>query len=204
MSAALPAPPNGRRYPRRSVSSLSRNPLARESDRTEAALAVVLIGIWLLAFPVAAVVGSLAWAASSSAAAQQAKDRTEGTAALLLDAPPIPYSARGTPMTTPSPVEARWTAPDGSHRTGEISASPGLQAGDAVSIWLDRSGAVTDPPVNATGAAGRVVVLAVGGWLACGVALMSVFWTVRWRLDRDRQKAWAAEWERVGPSWTGL
>ena len=38
-----------------------------------------------------------------------------------------------------------------------------------------------------------------GGWLACGVALMSVFWTVRWRLDRDRQKAWAAEWERVGP-----
>ena len=136
MSAALPARPNGWRYPRRSVSSLWRNPLARESDRTEAALAVVLIGIWLLAFPVAAIVGSLAWAASSSAAAQQAKDRTEGTAALLLDAPPIPYSARGTPMTTPSPVEARWTAPDGSHRTGEISASPGLQAGDAVSIRI--------------------------------------------------------------------
>jgi len=56
------APRNERRTPRRFVFSSHGNPMARASDRTEAALVTLIVVIWVLCLPVAAAGGSKLWA----------------------------------------------------------------------------------------------------------------------------------------------
>ena len=56
------APHNERRTPRRFVFSVHGNPMARASDRTEAALVTLIVVTWVLCLPVAAAGGSKLWA----------------------------------------------------------------------------------------------------------------------------------------------
>src|SRR5664279_667444 len=53
-----PAPQHGRRTPRRFVFSVHGNSMARASDRTEAALIVLLVIFWVLCLPIAAADGT--------------------------------------------------------------------------------------------------------------------------------------------------
>ena len=41
---------------------------------------------------------------------------------------------------------ARWTAPDGQARSGQIPVSAGLAAGHTVGLWVDAAGWPTGPP----------------------------------------------------------
>ena len=116
---------------------------------------MILIGLWILAFPVAAIVGSMIWASGSATAASENADRTKVTAELLTDAPLPQLSSHGFPLNSPAAASATWVARNGTVQTGLIPVTTGQYAGDHVSIWLDRFGAVTEPPLNLTDAAAR-------------------------------------------------
>jgi len=188
--------------PRSMAVSVWGNPLARPSDRGQVAFAVLLIFLWVLAIPVAATAGSILWAEGSATAGQESGAKTQGTATLLIDAPLPQISVQGVTINGPLSTLAKWRAADGSERTGPIDVGTGLAAGDTIAIWLDSSGAVTDPPPATVDVAAQAIGIAAGGWLAVGAVLGALFWLARRHWDRARWARWDDEWLRVEPRWS--
>jgi hypothetical protein len=99
-------------------------------------------------------------------------------------------------------VEARWRAPDGRVRTGELLVTATTAAGHSARIWVDRTGRLTGPPLGrdqVTGRAQLAVGVAVGG---LAVLLITAAWLVRRGIDRRRMAAWDADWLANGPRWS--
>ena len=201
MSSIEPAPQFGRIAHRRFVFSVWGNTLARTSDRAEAVVGALFLGIWLFMLPVSAVAGATMFAGlSGDANAQQ--ERVSATAVLLAPTAPQQVASDGTPLRGVSSVQARWTDPGGFERTALVPADDGLQTGDQIEIWLDPSGAVTTAPVTTLSALTQAVIVATVGWASCGLMLAAVFLTGRKRLDRRRLSDWTTEWQTVGPNGT--
>jgi len=191
-----------RRLSRRSwLAGVKGNTLARPTDRRHARLRVFCIAVWFVALPVAAVVGLLFAADGLHEAATQAQDRTPATAVLLADAPKVTLTANGTAVISSTQVAARWTAPDGSSRTGTVPANTGAVAGTKVPIWLDKSGSPVDPPVTSGAAVGMGLGVGAGSWLALGAILLLSFRLGVRALDRRRRAEWERDWQRVAPIW---
>lgn len=181
---------------------LDANPLRRGSDRAEAWLRIGLVLVFLMASPLAAIgLGKLTNAASVSAArAQAARERL--VTAVLLDkvaraADDPLYGASGLVW-----ARARWTAPDGQRRVGEVPAPIGSKPGQTESIWVDTAGQVTYPPIGESQIASRVIAVVALTPAALGILLLIVLWLAKSVLDRRRLKDWAAEWSAVEPRWT--
>jgi hypothetical protein len=68
-------------------------------------------------------------------------------------------------------------------------------------VWLDKRGALHDPPASPGQAAQSGVV--IGSFAATGVCLLvkGGRWAVRVRLDRRREAAWERGWAELGPKW---
>ena len=111
-------------------------------------------------------------------------------------------SSHGIPLGGPMAASATWVASNGSVQIGLIPVTSGQYAGDHVSIWLDRSGAVTEAPLNLTDAAARAIIVGLGGWLVVGLLLGSVYGLVRHRLNVRSRARWDAEWQLVEPLWS--
>ena len=180
-----------------------RNPLRRGTDRVEAALRVVLILLIMVAVPIAAVVVGR-WAdhdALHRAQAQRAADR-QVTAVLLEDSPatgvPDPYTSVQTAW-----VPARWQPPGEPPRTGQVLALVGARKGSTVQTWVDPSGAVTDPPLERRVIVGDVWLAVMATGLMSLLVLLMAGVLVRRVLDRQRLRAWEAEWRASGPLWSG-
>jgi hypothetical protein len=62
---------------------------------------------------------------------------------LLQNAPATLYSEYVQPEAL-----ARWTAPDGSPRTGQVAVNRGARAGSTVPVWTSDSGRPTSPPLR--------------------------------------------------------
>ncbi len=119
---------------------LDANPLRRGTDRAEAWIRLSVVVMFLVVGPLAAIaVGH--WASDSGAAAARAQAAAEHRmrAVLLANAP----AASSYPIVGSSVdawVRARWTAPDGTLRAGEVQAAAGARAGSTVIVWSDASG----------------------------------------------------------------
>lgn len=201
MSSPDSAPHDGRRTPRRFVFSVHGNSMARASDRTEAALIILLVVIWVLCLPLAAAGGSKLWA--DIAGTDRPQQQTYSTTAELLAPTEFEHvSADGTPMGGTSSVQARWSGANGLEETGEIQAATGLTAGTRIQIWLDSSGVVTTPPVSSATAAVQAVIVATVCWVGLGLLLAAIFWIARRRLNKARFADWESEWRQIGPQWT--
>jgi len=201
MSTAQPAPGPWTRCARRL--GLDGNPLRRGADRLEAALRLSVAILILTVVPVAVIgVGrAIDHSVLRQAQAERAADH-QVQAVLTAPAPahgtPDPYSGAETAW-----VPARWTAPSGAARTGQVRAVAGAGKGSSVTTWINASGAATDPPTTRgdivsdvfIGAAstGLLLIMLLAGLQVLGMHL----------LDRRRLRAWDAEWRAVGPSWTG-
>ena len=173
------------------------NPLRRASDRAEAALFGLLLVVFIAAAPLAALLGGR-WAGQAAARAQRAQqaDRYQVSAVLLKSAPYQAYAWTDTLVT------ARWTARDGSRHTGDVSAPMGTRRGATVRIWIDRSGAVSSPPLRAEQVSSQAALVAVIAPAGLASVLLVIGALGHQYLDRRRLAAWDADWRATGPQWT--
>jgi hypothetical protein len=173
-----------------------RNPLRRGTDRAETALLAGLLAVFLAGAPLAAY-GAGSWAYATSAREAQAQQAvSHQVRATLLQAAPG-WDAAG----IGADVQARWTAPDGQVRTGQVYAPDGAAAGSTVSIWVNRSGQITDVPLQRSQVQGRAQLSAAIAVVVTAVLLVMAGLAGRWLLDRRRLAGWDAEWLAAGTRW---
>lgn len=179
---------------------LDANPLRRRTDKIAVWLGFQFLVVTLVVVPLCSI-AAFTWAGRAAAAEQQAEHSWRVVPAVLLRAAPAPDSFAGGVFGY-SWVPARWKAPDGQARSGDIPVVVGLSAGRSVPMWVTANGTPTDAPLThravlaraATAAAvAAVLLLAV---LAC-IALIG-----RWLLERRRLTDWELAWAIVGPQWT--
>jgi hypothetical protein len=177
------------------------NPLRRTADRVEAAVMAMLIAAFLVGAPLAALAAGRA-AAVTGSRIEHAQAGWHQVAAVLLRG----ASATTHPMfqvSLESLVPARWTAPDGTPRTGEIYAPVGAKAGSTVPVWADGTGRLTAIPLQSGDVAEEIALAASLATMAVAGVLAAIGLLVRWVLDRRRLAAWDARWKATGPQWTG-
>ncbi|HYZ53881.1 MAG TPA: hypothetical protein VE733_10360 [Streptosporangiaceae bacterium] len=178
-----------------------RNPLRRTIDRLESAVIAGLMVAFLAGAPLAAItVGQ--WAYSGAVRAERVENAAwhPVTAVVLQGVPRSPANPYG--AADVAQVPASWTAPDGTRHTGNITVATGTAKGATATIWTDRSGVQTGPPLGPAQVTDRA---ALAGALAVfGIAflLMATGALIHRALDRRRLAAWDAEWDVAGPHWT--
>lgn len=176
---------------------LDRNPLRRGSDRVESVVLAVLLAAFLAGAPfVAHAAGSWTYAASAREAQAQRAAFHHVPATLLQTATSWSVGPDG------AGANARWRAPDGQPRTGYVIAPAGTPAGSTEMVWTDQTGQLTDPPLQNSQIAGRVVITQGLAVAVLAFVLMILSWAARWALERARLAAWDAEWLATGPRWS--
>jgi hypothetical protein len=114
----------------------------RPGPKTETAVDSVLMAAWMVASPfVAYAAGRWAHATLSREAQAQRAALRQVPATLLQSAPA--RRADGTRV-----MLAQWRLPDGTLRTGSVSAPSGTAAGDTVMVWVNQAGDLADPPMR--------------------------------------------------------
>jgi len=178
------------------------NPLRRGCDRAEAWLRLGLVLVFLIASPLAAFgLGHLTNDASLRAARAEAANEHQVPAVLLHR---VSHNSND-PLYSASELawaQARWTAPDGRRRVGEVPAAVGSRAGRQVPIWVDNAGQLVYPPIGQGQIASRVIAVVALTPAILAVILLGVGWLIRRLLDRRRLAGWATEWSAVEPLWT--
>jgi hypothetical protein len=178
---------------------LDGNPLRRRTDRAATAVTLVLLAVFLVGAPLLSAAAA-GWSARGAAADRQAARSWRQVPAVLLDSAAISASADG--FNASSWGFARWIAPDGRTRAGDIPVSVGLTAGEVVPLWVDLKGSPTGPPVSHRAVLTREIGAAVVAPVALGILLLCLATVARWLLDRRRLADWDAAWTAVGPQWT--
>ncbi|MEU7470141.1 hypothetical protein AB0A94_16695 [Streptomyces sp. NPDC044984] len=174
-----------------------RNPLRRRSDLAEAWLVLVTL---LLALLLGAFSGLAAAAAVDGSLAERRERTTPVPAVLAEDAAGLsaPVTENGDGGVW---AKVRWTAPDGTGRTGRAEVDPGSPAGAGVTVWTDPAGRLVSAPPDGAEARFQTVMAGATVAVAAGGAVLLGGWLVRARLRLRRLAEWEAEWRRVEPSW---
>lgn len=156
------------------------SPLVRISDRIEAAVLIAVVGILLVAVPMAEAVGTAADESSSRSLAAQAPTSRKVTATAIKD------SVQNMRYSTGSATAwARWQINGGQH-TGHLRWDrPRVRTGDRMEICVNLDGqriTLPSPTFHA-------VAVGAGSWLSCvaGFAIM------RLRLNHIRLAGWERE-----------
>jgi hypothetical protein len=161
---------------------LVRNPLVRISDRIEAAVLIAVVGILLVAVPIAGVIGTAVYESSSRALAAQARTSLKVTATANKD------SVQALRFDSASAtVWARWQI-NGGERTGPLRWDRAIvRAGDQMDIRVTSDG---QPVALPSWPAFHAVAVSVGSWLSCAAACVGGFAIVRLRLSQVRLAGW--------------
>jgi len=154
----------------------------------------------LIAVPLAAI-AAFGWASRSGAAELRAERAWRVVPAVLLRSVPVADSFAGGVFGY-AWVPARWTAPDGRVRTGDIPVEVGLRAGRKVSMWVDATGMPTDIPLTHRAVLARAATAAAVASILLLLVLSCLACAGRWLLDRRRLADWELAWAIVGPQWT--
>jgi len=174
-----------------------RNPLRRRSDRIELAILSLLVVTFLAGTPVAwHSAGSWAYAVYTREAQLQQAVLRQVPATQLQTAPGWDASIPGGAY-----VIVRWKAPDGQVRTGPVFVPNGTGDG-TVSVWIDRAGQLTDPPLRQAQVEVRARLSGMLAVLVVAVTLFVAGLLTRRALDRRRLAGWDADWLANGPRWS--
>jgi hypothetical protein len=179
---------------------IDRNPMRRGLDRAEAAIRIAAVVLCLASMPMAVTtVGHWVQSATQSASGHNAPGWYPVTATVTVSVSAASaYAARSALAWAP----ARWSAPGGATRHGEILAPVGSRAGQKVQIWTDRAGTPRPAPLTHAQVVSRVitamVLTPIAGVLLLGFALG----VVHRILERRRSRAWESDWSAVEPLWT--
>ncbi len=173
-----------------------RNPLRRGSDRAETAVLGVLLAAFLAGAPFAAhAAGSWTYATSVREAQAQRAAIHQVRATLLQAAAPWSISEGG------AEAQARWKAPDGRVRTGQVFVLSGATVGGTVVIWVNQAGQLADSPLVTNQVTGRTDMARVLAVAALAITLIAIGLAGHWALHRRRLAAWDAEWMAAGSRW---
>jgi hypothetical protein len=180
---------------------LDRNDLRRGIDRVQWALAGALLMVFLAAAPATA--GIVADRVYDSGVRTEHRERAtrHQIDATVVGVAQGPRS--GQAGTTTPTVRLRWTAPDGTPRTGEAPAHGTATVGARQRIWIDDSGAATARPRRHAQTVGATIYAAAGTTTAIGSLLLIVYGTVRRHCDRCRSRLWDVDWARLDRRRTG-
>ena len=176
---------------------LNGSPLRRRTDKIAVCLAALLVVVFLLGAPVVSMVAI--GAAGRMAAGQQVTRSWRQVSAVVQKAAPAPPAWE---LSGYSWVRARWTAPDGRARAGQIPVSTAVAVGQTVRVWVDAAGTPTGPPPNPGAVIADQAAAALAAVVTLGVTLVCLMCAVRWALNRRRLANWETEWAAVGPQWT--
>lgn len=166
------------------------NPLARESDRTEALVVVVCALLALLAIPAAAAVGSAAHADQVQLSEHQRATR-QHVGGVLTDDVPLPIHGGANQVSAP----ARWHA-GGVEHTGTVHVRAGLPEGTRVTVWLDERGRPVPAPLSNVEVRRYAIGLALFTWAIAALVLTAAVAGTRVVLDRTRARRWDEEWRQ--------
>lgn len=180
---------------------LDTNPLRRAADRLEALLLAALAVAFLAGAPLAAVAAGQA-AAAAARHTEQVQASWHPVTAVLLRNAPDPVHAMSQASLAPL-VLARWRAPDGVTRTGEVYAQPGARAGSTLQVWATGNGRLMPVPLLGTDVTDRVAMAAALATAGAALVLALLWLVTRWLLDRRRLAAWDARWAVTEPQWSG-
>ena len=182
---------------------LDGNPLRRATDRLEAWIRVGLLAVFLTVGPMAAAAAG-GWATQMRTAESSARAaQVHAVRAVLLQPAPGAGGRAAAGRGSEVWVRARWDGAGAAARTGEVLAPGGSPTGTVVTVWLDASGRVADPPPE-PGQSGNDAVLAVLITLVVVVfALLAALRLIQRFLNWRRLAAWEVAWSVIGPRWTG-
>jgi hypothetical protein len=172
------------------------NPVRRHDDIVEA---WIVLAVWAFIAVGGAVAGTVTAQAADRVFTQQRAERRPVQAVLLTSAPKNAVSAGVTDDRRLATV--RWTAPDGSTRTGLTRVDAGLTAGTSVMVWEDGRGRLVSEPPSATESGVEAGFLGVAAVSAVAGVALGAGAVARWRLDQRRMALWGREWDLVGPQW---
>ncbi|RFU85077.1 hypothetical protein DY218_19350 [Streptomyces triticagri] len=182
------------------------NDLRRRTDLVEAWTALVAVALMVFGAPaVGWTVGSLTDDALQQSVQAQRETRHRVTATVLtkVAAPPVdPDPETSTARDSGSPVTARWTAPDGTRRSGPVTADIRRpEPGDRFRLWTDDRGRPANRPLDSATASSHAALAGfAAGAMSAGLA-EGARRLVVWRLVRARYAAWDSEWAKAGPDW---
>ncbi|MET8944061.1 hypothetical protein ABZX30_10840 [Streptomyces sp. NPDC004542] len=171
------------------------NPVRRRDDVLEAWLLLVM---WVLVAVGGTAAGVVTARAADQGFARQRADRTPVRAVLLDDVPRTPTSGTGGNLAS---ARVRWTASDGSPRTGRTLVAGGKTGGSAVRVWIDGRGKLGTRPPSVTAAAVEAGCLGASAALAVTGLVLGAGSVGRKLLDCRRIQQWDREWTLVGPQW---
>ena len=179
---------------------LDSNPLRRRTDRVATCLAAGLLTAFLIGAPLLSMAAAH-YAGRLAAAEQRAQRSWRVVSAVLLRSAPAP-AAFASGLYGGTWVPARWTAPDGRVRTGQLDVTSSLTAGQKVGIWVSQTGVPTGPPLTHRAVMARTVIGAAVAPIGLGIVLGFLAAVGRWVFERRRIAGWDAAWASVGPHWT--
>ena len=201
MSEPIPDPPGTRRQRCARWLGLDHNPLRRPADRIEAWLRLLAVILTLTAVPITAIgIGMITNQALAHQAQAQRRSDHMVSAVLTQPAPRDdvdPYVAD--PQVGAS---ARWTAPGGNARSGQVLVPAGTPAGRTVRIWVNSAGVNVDPPAGHQAVMIGSIMIGVSSGPMLILLLVGLQGLARRALDRQRLAAWDTEWRATGPLWT--
>jgi hypothetical protein len=174
-----------------------RNPLRRATDRVETAIVAGLVVAFLIGAPTAAMTSAHRASASGQRAEQIIRYKVHAT---LLESAPGPFYSPYGPVAMPG--LARWTAPDGSVRTGLVNADSGGRAGAMVTIWTNETGRPIGPPPRRGQVTRQAALAGAAAAIFLGVVLLVAGMLALGAVNRRKLAAWDAAWQVVGPQWT--
>jgi len=170
------------------VHALSRNRLARASDRLEACAVLMVFAVALLVIPVAQRVGDDTYAHRMQQISRQQQSR-HSVAAIATEDSGTPGPRRfGSPVT----VRVEWR--EGVHRRSEVVTNPSfVKAKSPVTVWLDDAGAVVSAPEREVDAQAVATSRAWASWVGVvGLCALMAF-AIRRCLDLYRAASWQRE-----------
>lgn len=175
---------------------LARNPLHRRCDTLETRMLAGLLAVLLVSGPLLAVT-AFRWAERAGIRQQhQQQAWRQVTASLLRPGSADVMAADG------AWALARWTAPDGQVRMGDVPVIGAGRAGATVRMWVDHQGWPVGPPLSRRQLADRAIGTGILAVAALVLLLSGLGLLAHCLIDRRRLAGWDAAWASVEPSWT--
>jgi hypothetical protein len=176
----------------------------RNTDRIDFVVAAAMIGFILIMVPFAAAFGTATYTSLNDRSRADLLSR-HAQSAVLIDDPNKVIVGDGASRAPEIEDHAtvQWTAPDGTARSTDVKTNVGTKRGDTVSVWVDPSGNVVEPPRSGLENGVIAVSAALAVWAIAAAVSFLIFCAVRWMDTRSRMHQWDREWKDVGrtPGW---